>query len=531
MDPSSTSSAASCIVQAIIALTSLWAQGMITESRLVPAIDALAHMHSVPDDVSGATLIAAGASMPELLCTLVSLFVTHSSLGLGTIVGSEVFNLLIISAGSVYASPTQMGGDGSGGGDGNSGRRELRLNRRSVLRDAGFYALSIALLYLALCDGREVYVVDGEIVEADSSSSVVDDDVAARDEVEEKRRVFVQFWKALLLSMWYVFYVAICVFDPTVLVRRLMSSWWWWGGGNGASSCRDGGGGYGGVDKVDNEDDNGRLTPYSLDGASVRRTGDDGNNDKVGFDGVVGMTTERDGKCRDVCDDERDLSYAENDDESDGVGLRYDDMFRLPRDSSRIGLGMWFVLYPLRLIMHRTIPDVGRRRGESFSSSLYHRRACLSTASCLVWLCVCSYVMVTSLENLAESLGMPDAVMGATVSAAGTSYPAYVASRMAASDGMGDRAVSNVFGSNTFNICVGLGMPWMAYIALSMGFGPYTDLEDTGVVESTAVLFGTLLIFVVLLASMDFVLVEWHANFFVGLYVLYLVYTIGDVYW
>jgi hypothetical protein len=64
-----------------------------------------------------------------------------------------------------------------------------------------------------------------------------------------------------------------------------------------------------------------------------------------------------------------------------------------------------------------------------------------------------------------------------------------------------------------------------------MGFGPYTDLEDTGVVESMAVLFGTLLIFVVLLASMDFVLVEWHANFFVGLYVLYLVYTIGDVYW
>lgn len=43
--------------------------------------------HGIPDDIADATLMAAGASSPELLCTLVSLFVTHSSLGLGNIVG------------------------------------------------------------------------------------------------------------------------------------------------------------------------------------------------------------------------------------------------------------------------------------------------------------------------------------------------------------------------------------------------------------------------------------------------------------
>jgi Ca2+/Na+ antiporter len=268
-----------------------------------------------------------------------------------------------------------------------------------------------------------------------------------------------------------------------------------------------------------------------LDAARVHRIGnDDGKNDGVGFDGMGRTTEELDGTCQYECEDERDLSQAENDCDYDEADLRHDDLIRLPRDSSRVGLVVWFILYPLRLIMHHTIPDVGKRRGR-LSSRHRHRRACASTASCLIWLCVSSYVMVTSLENLAETLDMPDAVMGATVSAAGTSYPAYVASIMAASDGMGNRAVSNVFGSNTFNICVGLGMPWMAYIALTMGFGPYTDLEENGVVESMAILFGTLLIFVVLLASTDFVLVEWHANFFVGLYVLYIVYTIGDVYW
>jgi Ca2+/Na+ antiporter len=232
------------------------------------------------------------------------------------------------------------------------------------------------------------------------------------------------------------------------------------------------------------------------------------------------MTEEPDDVYNDGRDNERDSSYADDD-----AYPRRDDLIRKPRNASKIELGLWFFLYPLRLIMHHTIPDVRRRK----YSSYYH--AYLSTASCLAWLCISSYVMVTSLESLAALLGMPDSVMGATVSAAGTSYPAYVASRMAVADGMGNRAVSNILGSNTFNICVGLGVPWTVYIAVSMGFRPYTDLEDVGVVESMVVLLGTLLIFVVLLASTDFVLVKWQANLFVGLYILYIIYTIGEVYW
>lgn len=47
--------------------------------------------------------MAAGASSPELFSSIVALFITHSSLGLGTIVGSEIFNQLIICAGAVFA--------------------------------------------------------------------------------------------------------------------------------------------------------------------------------------------------------------------------------------------------------------------------------------------------------------------------------------------------------------------------------------------------------------------------------------------
>lgn len=133
--------------------------------------------------------------------------------------------------------------------------------------------------------------------------------------------------------------------------------------------------------------------------------------------------------------------------------------------------------------------------------------------------------MVASLENLAEVMGISNAVMGVTLSAAGTSLPAYIASRIAAEKGFGNQAIANVLGSNTFNIAIGLGLPWAMYIA-AMGFEPYHDLENDGIEESMLILAGTLILFVALLISTDFTLLKWHADLFIMLYVLYIVYSV-----
>lgn len=86
--------------------------------------------------------------------------------------------------------------------------------------------------------------------------------------------------------------------------------------------------------------------------------------------------------------------------------------------------------------MHWTIPDVRRldQAGNPVSSL---STAFAASVSCLVWLIVGSYAMVASLERLADLLDIPDAVVGATVSAAGTSLPNYVASSVAARNGFG----------------------------------------------------------------------------------------------
>jgi Ca2+/Na+ antiporter len=57
---------------------------MLCRARsFVPALNVVAIKFNIPDDVAGATLMAAGASSPELFSSIVSLFITHSALGLG----------------------------------------------------------------------------------------------------------------------------------------------------------------------------------------------------------------------------------------------------------------------------------------------------------------------------------------------------------------------------------------------------------------------------------------------------------------
>ena len=99
----------------------------------------------LPDDVAGATFMAAGASSPEMFAAFISLFVTHSSLGIGTIIGSEIFNHLCICAGSILYSKTG----------------ELELDARLLVRDVTFYALAIgALLFVENLDTQDKHGPD-----------------------------------------------------------------------------------------------------------------------------------------------------------------------------------------------------------------------------------------------------------------------------------------------------------------------------------------------------------------------------------
>ena len=112
---------------------------IICDDFFVPALEIICEVLQLSDDVAGATFMAAGSSAPELAASTVSLISPDagSEIGVGTIVGSAIFNILIIIGATVLAT-------------GNT----LQLDWKPVTRDCFFYAAAIAGIVGTFAGGR-----------------------------------------------------------------------------------------------------------------------------------------------------------------------------------------------------------------------------------------------------------------------------------------------------------------------------------------------------------------------------------------
>ncbi len=62
----------------------------------------------VPETVIALTFVALGTSLPELVTTITSLRKGHASLGLGNVIGANIFNLVLVSGISVTIAPFKV---------------------------------------------------------------------------------------------------------------------------------------------------------------------------------------------------------------------------------------------------------------------------------------------------------------------------------------------------------------------------------------------------------------------------------------
>ena len=62
----------------------------------------------VPETVIALTFVALGTSLPELVTTITSLRKGHGSLGLGNVIGANIFNLVLVSGVSVTLAPFEV---------------------------------------------------------------------------------------------------------------------------------------------------------------------------------------------------------------------------------------------------------------------------------------------------------------------------------------------------------------------------------------------------------------------------------------
>lgn len=116
------------VFYAIAVLYLLIGIAIICDDFFCPSLDVLADWLNLTPDVSGATLMAAGSSAPELFTAAVGTF-QRSDVGFGTVVGSAVFNILFVVGICVLVT-----------------KIPLKITWWPLMRDSFFYLLTIVML-------------------------------------------------------------------------------------------------------------------------------------------------------------------------------------------------------------------------------------------------------------------------------------------------------------------------------------------------------------------------------------------------
>merc|ERR1719359_494892 len=115
-----------------------WGMAYVCDDFFVRTIEVISERFNIPDDVAGATLMALGCNGPEMALNTIAIF-NPSDIGVGAVIGGEVFNVLVIIGTAMLATPDMY--------------LPLRISKFSFFRDVFFYVISVLLLYLILKDG------------------------------------------------------------------------------------------------------------------------------------------------------------------------------------------------------------------------------------------------------------------------------------------------------------------------------------------------------------------------------------------
>ncbi|XP_077366793.1 sodium/potassium/calcium exchanger 4 isoform X2 [Festucalex cinctus] len=449
------------------ALYMFLALAITCDEYFVTSLEKICEKLHLSEDVAGATFMAAGSSAPELFASVIGVFITHGDVGVGTIVGSAVFNILcIIGVCGIFAGQVVM------------------LTWWAVFRDSFYYILSIIALI--------AFIYDEKIV----------------------------WWESLVLVVMYAGYILVMKFNSSMQAFFMGSSKKNVANGNAATSSEMedvkptkaySRGSVVMVDEIMNASPSKFRFPEA--GLRVMVTSHFGPKTRLRMASRLIITEKlvqaANGVETQVIDGKTDMENgnvpedkpAEEEEEESGISP-----FGIPK-----GCGnkiKWLISWPLLLLLFLTVPNCGKPRWE--------RCFMLSFILSTVWIAIFSYLMVWMVTIIGYTLGIPDVIMGITFLAAGTSVPDCIASLIVARQGLGDMAVSNTIGSNVFDILVGLGVPW-AIQTMCVDYGSEVMINSRGLVYSVVLLLGS-----VALTVLGIHLNKWRLDLKLGIYVLVL---------
>ena len=115
------------ILAIVVATGGIWfASGWLEDSA-----NQLSEYYGLPAIVQGSIVVAIGSSVPELVSVIFTALAGVFNMGVGAVVGSAIFNILVIPALSGLASNT-----------------DLESNREIVYKEAQFYMIAVSALVI-----------------------------------------------------------------------------------------------------------------------------------------------------------------------------------------------------------------------------------------------------------------------------------------------------------------------------------------------------------------------------------------------
>ncbi|KAL9821061.1 sodium/potassium/calcium exchanger 2 [Geothlypis trichas] len=471
------------------------ALAIVCDEFFVPSLTVITEKLAISDDVAGATFMAAGGSAPELFTSLIGVFISHSNVGIGTIVGSAVFNILFVIGMCALFS-----------------KEILNLTWWPLFRDMSFYIIDLILLIIFFLDN------------------------------------FIMWWESVTLLTAYFFYVTFMKFNVQVeeLVKKFLNR-------NKVEKVTTDAEGKS-PNAGDKDDQTLTTKPRLQRGGSSASLHNSLMRNSI-FQLMIhtldplaeGKFKERASilhkiakkKCQ-VEDSERQNGAANHE-----KGAKVEVAVTPPSDSGPVQNGIahnveeneedeeeqplslawpetprkqvtYLLVLPIVFPLWATLPDVRKPTSRKFFPITFF--------GSISWIAFFSYLMVWWAHQVGETIGITEEIMGLTILAAGTSIPDLITSVIVARKGLGDMAVSSSVGSNIFDITVGLPLPWLLYAVVN-SFAPVT-VSSNGLFCAIVLLFIMLLFVILSIASC-----KWRMNKILGflMFGLYFVFLIVSV--
>ena len=385
---------------------------IVCDDFFTASLETLSIKFDLSEDVAGATFMAAGSSAPELFTSLSAVIIkdecaNRSSVGIGTIVGSAIFNILVI-----IGATCMLAG------------QVLQLGWKPMIRDSCWYALSIALLIIFVMPetvpdlkaamGEAGCVSLEEKAKASGVGTVCTKlsrpqyvEFEHDGEMVTSSTGLVTWWEGLIMWLAYIGYIAFMHFNEAILGET--------------------------GDKITDEDPEDRVRRKSV-------AGEEEGEDAEKKDTEAGNTTTADGA-------DAEKAGGDDEDEDDEV-----DCLGVPKPEELGDKVFTYFSYPWYLVFMLTIPDCESDKWKDWYA--------VSFGMSIVWIGLICYGMVEFCILIGLMCDISSTVMGLTVLSAGTSVPDAISSIVVAQRGLGDMAISNALGSNVFDILLGLGFPY-----------------------------------------------------------------------